>query len=113
MAFDGIVISNIVRDMKEKLVGGRILKIQQPEKDELIITIKNYDQYRLFISADASLPLIYLSSSKKEAPITAPNFCMLLRKYIGTARVVDVYQPGFERVVVMELEHLDEMGDVC
>ena len=68
MAFDGIVIANIVRDMKEKLVGGRILKIQQPEKDELIITIKNYDQYRLFISADASLPLIYLSSSKKEAP---------------------------------------------
>ena len=113
MAFDGIVIANIVRDMKEKLVGGRILKIQQPEKDELIITVKNYDQYRLFISADASLPLIYLSSSKKEAPITAPNFCMLLRKYIGTARIVDVYQPDLERVVVIELEHLDEMGDVC
>lgn len=113
MAFDGIVIANIVKDLKEKLVGGRILKIQQPEKDELIITIKNYDQYRLFISADASLPLIYLSSGKKEAPLSAPNFCMLLRKYIGTARVVDIYQPGFERVVVFELEHLDEMGDVC
>ena len=113
MAFDGITIANIVRDMKEKLVGGRILKIQQPEKDELIITIKNYDQYLVFISADASLPLIYLSSSKKEAPMTAPNFCMLLRKYIGTARVVDVYQPDFERVVVIVLEHLDEMGDVC
>ena len=113
MAFDGIVISNIVKDLKEKLVGGRILKIQQPEKDELLITIKNYDQYRLFISADASLPLIYLSSGKKEAPLSAPNFCMLLRKYIGTARVVDIYQPEFERVVVFELEHLDEMGDVC
>ena len=113
MAFDGIVISDIVRDMKEKLVGGRILKIQQPEKDELIITIKNYDQYRLFISADASLPLIYLSSSKKEAPITAPNFCMLLRKYIGTARITDVYQPDFERVVVIDLEHLDDMGYVA
>ena len=113
MAFDGIVIANIVRDLKEKLVGGRILKIQQPEKDELIITIKNYDQYRLFISADASLPLIYLSSGKKEAPLSAPNFCMLLRKHIGSARVVDVYQPDFERVVVFELEHLDEMGDVC
>ena len=113
MAFDGITIANIVRDMKEKLVGGRIIKIQQPEKDELIITIKNYDQYLLFISADASLPLIYLSSAKKEAPMTAPNFCMLLRKYIGTARVVDVYQPDFERVVVIVLEHLDEMGDVC
>ena len=113
MAFDGIVISNIVKDMKDKLIGGRILKIQQPEKDELIITIKNYDQYMLFISADASLPLLYLCSAKKEAPLSAPNFCMLLRKHIGTARIVDIYQPDFERVVVFELEHLDEMGDVC
>ncbi|MCQ2496769.1 MAG: NFACT family protein [Lachnospiraceae bacterium] len=113
MALDGIVIANIVKDMREKLVGGRILKIQQPEKDELIITIKNYDQYRLFISADASLPLIYLASSKKEAPMTAPNFCMLLRKYIGTARIVNIYQPEFERIIVFDLEHLDEMGDLC
>ena len=113
MALDGIVIANIVKELKEKLVGGRILKIQQPEKDELLLTIKNYDQYRLFISADASLPLMYLSSSKKEAPITAPNFCMLLRKYIGTARITNVYQPDLERVIVIDLEHLDEMGDVC
>lgn len=112
MALDGIVIANIVKDMRGKLVGGRILKIQQPEKDELLITIKNYDQYRLFISADASLPLIYLASSKKEAPMTAPNFCMLLRKYIGTARIVDISQPEFERIVVFDLEHLDEMGDL-
>lgn len=113
MAFDGIVISNIVRDMKEKLVGGRIMKISQPEKDELIITIKNYDQYRLFLSADASLPLVYLSSSRKEAPLNAPNFCMLLRKHIGSAKIVDVYQPDFERIINIELEHLDEMGDLC
>lgn len=113
MALDGIVIADIVHDMREKLVGGRILKIQQPEKDELIITVKNYDQYRLFISADASLPLIYLASGKKEAPMTAPNFCMLLRKHIGTAKIVDIYQPEFERVVVFDLEHLDEMGDLC
>ena len=113
MAFDGIVISNIVRDLKEKLVGGRILKISQPEKDELIITVKNYNQYKLFISADASLPLIYLSSEKKEAPLNAPNFCMLLRKHLGTARIIDVYQPEFERIINIELEHLDEMGDLC
>lgn len=113
MAFDGIVISNIVRDLKEKLVGGRILKISQPEKDELILTVKNYNQYKLFISADASLPLIYLSSEKKEAPLNAPNFCMLLRKHLGTARITDIYQPEFERIINIELEHLDEMGDVC
>ena len=113
MAFDGIVISNIVRDMRDKLIGGRILKISQPEKDELIITIKNYDQYRLFLSADASLPLVYLASAKKEAPLNAPNFCMLLRKHIGTAKIVDIRQPEFERIINIELEHLDEMGDLC
>jgi len=113
MAFDGIVIAAVVKDIKEKLVGGRIVKIQQPEKDELLITVKNYDQYRLLISADAGLPLLYITSGKKEAPLTAPNFCMLLRKHIGTARIIDVRQPDFERAVVIELEHLDEMGDVC
>ncbi len=113
MAFDGIVISNVVRDMKEKLVDGRIYKIYQPEKDELNIVIKNNrENYRLLISADASLPLIYFQQSAKENPMTAPNFCMLLRKHINNGRIVDIYQPGFERIVVIVIEHLDEMGDL-
>lgn len=113
MAFDGIVISNVVRDMKEKLVDGRIYKIYQPEKDELNIVIKNNrENYRLLISADASLPLIYFQQSAKENPMTAPNFCMLLRKHINNGRIVDIYQPGFERIVVIMIEHLDEMGDL-
>ena len=113
MAFDGIVISNVVRDMKEKLIDGRIYKIYQPEKDELNIVIKNNrENYRLLMSADASLPLIYFQQSAKENPMTAPNFCMLLRKHINNGRIVDVYQPGFERIVVMVIEHLDELGDL-
>lgn len=113
MAFDGIVISNVVRDMKEKLVDGRIYKIYQPEKDELNIVIKNNrENYRLLISADASLPLIYFQQTSKENPMTAPNFCMLLRKHINNGRIVDIYQPGFERIVVIVIEHLDEMGDL-
>ena len=108
MAFDGIVISNVVRDMKEKLIDGRIYKIYQPEKDELNIVIKNNrENYRLLMAADASLPLIYFQQSAKENPMTAPNFCMLLRKHINNGRIVDVYQPGFERIVVMVIEHLD------
>ncbi len=113
MAFDGIVISNVVRDMKEKLVDGRIYKIYQPEKDELNIVIKNNrENYRILISADASLPLIYFQQTSKENPMTAPNFCMLLRKHINNGRIVDIYQPGFERIVVIVIEHLDEMGDL-
>lgn len=114
MAFDGIVISNVVSDLKKKIMDGRIYKIYQPENDELNIIIKNNrENYRLLLSADASLPLIYLMQVSKENPMTAPNFCMLLRKHIGNGRIVDISQPGFERIVEFTIEHLDEMGDVC
>lgn len=113
MAFDGIVISNVVSELRRCLMDGRIYKIYQPERDELNIVIKNNrESYRLLMSADASLPLIYLMQSSKENPMTAPNFCMLLRKHIGSGRIVDIYQPGFERIVVFVIEHLDELGDM-
>lgn len=114
MAFDGITIANLVYEFKEKLEGGRISKIAQPEKDELLIAIKNNrETYRLQISASASLPLIYLTEKNKPSPMTAPNFCMLLRKHIGSARIISVSQPSLERIIVFELEHLDELGDLC
>ena len=113
MAFDGIVISNIVRDLNRTLTGGRIVKISQPEKDELILAVKNYDTYKLFISASASLPLIYLTAGNKPNPMTAPNFCMLLRKHLNSARILSVTQPGLERIIDLSIEHLDEMGDLC
>lgn len=113
MAFDGITISNIVYELKEKLMGGRLYKIAQPEADELLLTIKQPGaQYRLFISADASLPLIYLTDSNKPSPMTAPNFCMLLRKHLQNGRITDIFQPGLERIIHIEIEHLDEMGDL-
>lgn len=113
MAFDGIVISNIVRDLSKTLAGGRITKVSQPEKDELVLTVKNYDTYKLFISASASLPLIYLTEASKPNPMTAPNFCMLLRKHFNSARILSVTQPGLERVIDIAIEHLDELGDPC
>lgn len=114
MAFDGITIASLVHEFKSKLEGGRISKIAQPEKDELLIAVKNNkENYRLQISASASLPLIYLTANNKPSPMTAPNFCMLLRKHIGSARIVGISQPGLERIIEFELEHLDEMGDLC
>lgn len=114
MAFDGITISALVSELQEKLTGGRIYKIAQPEKDELLLTIKNNsNQYRLVISADASLPLLYLTEENKKSPMTAPNFCMLLRKHIQNGRITSIEQPGLERVVHMRIEHLNEMGDLC
>ena len=64
MAFDGITIASIVNELNKTLLGGRIYKIAQPESDELLLTIKNHGtQYRLFLSADASLPLAYLTET--------------------------------------------------
>ena len=114
MAFDGMTIAGIVKEIDEKITGGRIYKIAQPEKDELILTIKNNGgQIRILMSADASLPLIYMTESNKQSPMTAPNFCMLLRKHLQNARIISVTQPGLERIVKIEMEHLNEMGDIC
>ena len=114
MAFDGITMAAVADELKKTIVEGRISKIAQPEDDELIITIHTSSgNVKLLISADASLPLIYLTENNKQGPITAPNFCMLLRKHIQGGRIVSVYQPGLERILFIEVEHLDEMGDVC
>lgn len=114
MAFDGICVAAVTAELRDKLLNMRINKIAQPEADELLFTIKgNSTQYRLLISADASLPLIYLTDTNKQGPMNAPAFCMLLRKHIQNARIVDISQPELERVICMEFEHLNEMGDLC
>jgi predicted ribosome quality control (RQC) complex YloA/Tae2 family protein len=114
MAFDGIAIANLVYELKEKLPNGRIYKIAQPEADELLLTIKsNTGQHRLLISASASLPLIYLTETNKQSPLTAPNFCMLLRKHLSNGRITSIMQPGLERIINFEIEHLNELGDLC
>ncbi len=114
MAFDGITIANLVHELRENLLDGRINKIAQPEADELLIAIKTpAGMKRLYMSASASLPLIYLTETNKPSPMTAPNFCMLLRKHIGNGRITDITQPKLERIIRFEIEHLDELGDLC
>ncbi len=114
MAFDGITVAAVTRELSAALTGGRITKIAQPEADELLLTIKTpAGANRLYISASASLPLIYLTDENKPSPMTAPNFCMLLRKHIGNGRITNVSQPGLERIIHLDIEHLDELGDLC
>ncbi|WP_026494566.1 Rqc2 family fibronectin-binding protein [Butyrivibrio sp. WCD3002] len=117
MAFDGLTVANIVRDLKAELIGGRLYKIAQTEKDELLITVRKAvenggGQRRLFMSSDASLPLVYLTDENKQSPMTAPNFCMLLRKHIQNGKIISIDQPSLERIIRIEIEHLDEMGDL-
>ncbi len=113
MAFDGITTAALADELNGLLQGGGVSRIVQSEKDELLITIKNRKiQYRLLMSANASLPLIYLTEEKKEAPLTAPNFCMLLRKHLQGGQILRIVQPSLERILIFEIEHRDEMGDL-
>ncbi len=114
MAFDGIVVANIVTELKETLSGARISKIAQPENDALLLTLKGAcGQKRLLLSASASLPFVYLTDINRPSPMTAPNFCMLLRKFIANGKITDISQPGLERIIQFDIEHLDELGDLC
>ena len=129
MAFDGIVAAAMVSELNERLLAGSISKVAQPEKDELLLTVKNNrQQIRLTISANASTPLICLREDNALSPVTAPNFCMTLRKHIGGGRITRIFQPsssfngsteeeprmheGLERIIIFSIEHLDEMGDL-
>ncbi len=114
MALDGITINALTRELSDRLTGGRISKIVQPEADELLLTVKTQTaNERLLISAGATLPFVYLTDENKQAPMTAPNFCMLLRKHISGGHITDISQPGLERIIEFGIEHLDEMGDTC
>lgn len=114
MALDGLVISHIVHELKTNILDGRINKINQPEKDELVLTIKsNRQQYKLLLSANPSLPLVYFTNENSVNPMVAPNFCMLLRKHLNSAKIVDIVQPNFERIIDIKIEHFDELGDLC
>ncbi len=114
MAFDGITIADIVSELNDLLKDARISKIAQPENDELLLTLKgSKGAFRLLMSANASLPLLYLTEDNKPSPLTAPGFCMLLRKHIGNGRIISITQAGLERVVDFKIEHFNEMGDLC
>lgn len=113
MAFDGITVSAVVNELKTQFTGARIYKIAQPENDELLLTLKpEKGQYRLLLSASPSLPLAYITEDNKPSPMSAPNFCMLLRKHILNGRIVSITQPSLERIIRFEIEHMDEMGDM-
>lgn len=125
MAFDGTTVAALADEFNRHFSGGHISKIAQPEKDEIILTIKNNipsenenGKFRrvtekVLISADPSLPLCYITDENKLSPVTAPTFCMVLRKYLSGSLIKSVTQPGLERVICFTCEHMNEMGDMC
>ena len=113
MAYDGIVISSVISEIKNSCMGGRVLKVQQPSSESITFTIKGYKgQTKLYISASAALPLVYVAQNLPQAPMQAPAFCMLLRKHLSNGRLTDIRQPNFDRIFDFVFEHMDEMGDI-
>ena len=113
MAYDGIVISGVIKEIKDACLGGRVVKIQQPTSESITLTIKGFKgQTKVYISVSPGLPIVYLADKLPQAPMQAPAFCMLLRKHLSNGRLVDIKQPGFDRIYDFVFEHLDEMGDL-
>lgn len=112
MALDGFSISNIIYELKNTIIGGRVDKIYQPEKDEIVLQIRNKgNAYKLLLTANASSPRLHFSNIQKENPINAPLFCMVLRKHLASGKIVDITQPNFERIVNIQVESINELGD--
>lgn len=114
MAFDAGMVAALANELNIKLAGARIDKIQQPEKEEIVLTVRaDRENLRLSISSGANTPRINLTNIVKENPVSAPMFCMLLRKHLTGGRIVSVEQHGFERLISIKVECRDEMGFLC
>ena len=113
MPFDGIVMRAVRYELNNAIIGGRIEKIYQPEKDEVIIQLHNTGKkFKLLISANANFSRIHLTEATTENPATPPNFCILLRKYLSGGRVIGCTQPGLERIFEINIESANDIGDM-
>lgn len=114
MALDGITIRALAEELSQKLVGGKVDKINQAEKDEILLTIRNNQQnYKLLISANSANPRVYLTQNyKKENPLQAPMFLMQLRKHLGGGRVLSVMQHNLDRVLLIDIQAYDELRQI-
>ena len=101
MAYDAGMTAAVTDEIERLLTGGKVMKVQQPEKDEIILQIHSgRETYRLSLSASSNNPKINITETNKENPISAPMFCMLLRKHLTGSILRGVRQiGGFERVV--------------
>ena len=112
MALDGIAVASIVSELKTLLLGGRIDKIHQPQKDEILFSVRSIgSNFKVLMSANSSHPRLHITSVQKDNPMNPPMFCMVLRKYIAGGKIVGITQPNFERIVNIEIESINEMGD--
>lgn len=113
MAFDGIVTQAITHELKNDLIGGKIDKIHQPDKNTILLGIySNSIHYALNICIDAHNCRINLTTNSKENPLVAPNFCMLLRKHLIGGKISTIEMYGLERLVKINIETINEFNEI-
>lgn len=112
MPLDGLTLGLIARELDAKLAGGRIDRIIQPERDELILTVRNGGtNHMLLLSASAGCARAHLTNIKKSSPLEPFNLCMLMRKHLTGGRIAQIRQAESDRILEVEIDHLDELGD--
>ncbi|MDD2483875.1 MAG: NFACT RNA binding domain-containing protein [Eubacteriales bacterium] len=111
MAYDGFVTAAVVKQLQNTIIGGRIDKIYQPEKEELLLLIHgNGTKIRLLLSANGGNARVHLTENEYSNPENPSAFCMLLRKHFQGGKIAEVQQVGSERIIAISVEHLNEMG---
>lgn len=112
MPFDGVFAYHIAQDLNKKLAGGRIGKVYQPDRDSIVLLVRaNTENYRLLFTSNAACPRVQVTQDQYENPDSPPVFCMFLRKHLSGGIIRRCFTDGFERIVCLEVEVTDELGD--
>ncbi len=112
MALDGVTLAYLVNELAPQLIGARIDKIFQPEKDEIHLLLRQQGSRRLLLSTNATSPRFHLTQENKKNPPSPPMFCMILRKHLEGGKLVSLSQSELERVVTFSIQNYNERGDL-
>ena len=111
MPLDAVCLRAVLAELDRKAAGGRIDKVYQPDRDEIVLSIRGtHGAMRLMVTAEPSAPRMHFIDANRVNPAAPPMFCMLLRKYVQGAKIVSISQPALERMAVIDLDTTDEMG---
>lgn len=110
MALDGIYLYSLITELKDFAINSKIDKVNQPEKDEIILTLRGKGTKKLLISSSSNYPRLHFTTINKINPLKAPVFCMVLRKYLIGGKIIDITQYSTDRIISIDIENKDELG---
>ena len=110
MALDGIYLYSLINELKDFAINSKIDKVNQPEKDEIILTLRGKGTKKLLISSSSNYPRLHFTTINKINPLKAPVFCMVLRKYLIGGKIIDITQYSTDRIISIDIENKDELG---